>query len=156
MSSRWIPAALITTGAGCGTSTPPGEAAPGLRAQLSRIDTALAAQQYTTARTALDALVRETVTARNAGTLSADQAQPILAAAARLAADLPSTPRPTTTRSPQPTSAPSRDDNGEKMARRTKAGTVTRMTTAPTKDTATESPIRVGRAPKPASCNWDK
>lgn len=117
MSSRWIPAALaaalITTSAACGTSTPPGEAAPGLRAQLSRIDTALAAQQYTTARTALDALVRETVAARNAGTLSADQAQPILAAAARLAGDLPSTPRTTTTTPTPTTSAPSRDDSGE-------------------------------------------
>jgi hypothetical protein len=93
-------AMVLAATAGCGTATPPGEAVPGLRTQLSRVDAALADREYAQARRALDALTRETAAARDTGLLSAEQANRILAAAARLAADLPAqapVPHPTVT-----------------------------------------------------------
>jgi hypothetical protein len=109
-------AGVLAVVAGCGGAPAPGEAVPGLRSQLSRVDSALVDRQYGAARTALNALVRETVDAREAGRITADQADQILAAAARLAADLPAgagpTPTPAApatrgpTATPAPTSAP--------------------------------------------------
>jgi hypothetical protein len=105
-------AGLLAAMTGCGSATPPGEAVPGLRTQLSRVDAALADREYTQARRALDALTRETAAARDAGRLTDEQANRILAAAARLAADLPAqapVPHPTiTVEVPQ-----QRDDKGQ-------------------------------------------
>jgi hypothetical protein len=103
-----LAAALLAAAVACGSITPAGDSIPALRTQLSRVDAALADRHYTDARRALDVLTRETVAARAAGRLSAEQADRILAAAARLAADLPaqapapqtSAPRPSTTSKP--------------------------------------------------------
>jgi hypothetical protein len=95
-----VAAALLAGAAGCGTAAAPGEVVPALRTQLSRVDAALADHKYADARNALDALTRETAAARNAGRLTAEQTDRIVAAAARLAADLPPpspTPQPTVT-----------------------------------------------------------
>ena len=115
MRTRWtrtaLVAAVLAAAVGCAAAPPPGEVVPSLRAQLSRVDTALADRQYGTARTALDALVRETIAARDAGKITADQANLILAAADRLAADLPD--RATPTSAPPPTAAPAPTGQGE-------------------------------------------
>lgn len=101
-------AALLAATAGCGTTTvTPGEAVPKLRTILSQVDTALAERQYADARKALDSLVRATTAARDAGQLSTEQADSILAAAAQLTADLPR-PAPT----PTVRSEPPDDDQG--------------------------------------------
>lgn len=99
--------------AGCGSEVPPGEAVPELRQELSLVDEAVVAGDYGRAREALDELARRTVAARESGQLTAEQADPVLAAIARLAADLPgadpATPEPDpTTREapPRTTSAP--------------------------------------------------
>jgi hypothetical protein len=98
--ARAAAAALLVVSAGCGGPAPAGEAVPALRTHLSHVDAALADGKYAAARTALDALTRETITARAAGRLTPEQADRILAAAARLTADLPTpppTPKPTVT-----------------------------------------------------------
>lgn len=95
--------------AGCGGGTP---AAPpaALTQALARVDAALGAHDWGRARTALDELVRRTVLAREAGEVSAEEADRILAAAARLAAGVPSpSPAPTATRTPS--AAP--EDDGD-------------------------------------------
>jgi hypothetical protein len=92
MTRPWtalIAAAVIVAAAACGTVPPPGQAVPALRSHLSSVNTALANNDASGARRALDALTRETSTARDAGRLTPEQADRILAAAARLAADLP-------------------------------------------------------------------
>jgi hypothetical protein len=113
-----MPAAVLATVlllTGCGSAPTPGEAVPALRTRLTQVDSALAEGRYGVARSALDALVRETVTARDTGRLPAAQADRILGAAARLSADLPAaapvrtpaaTPTPTPTPTPARTSAP--------------------------------------------------
>ena len=102
-AARW-PRALVLAGvlaaaAGCARATPPGETVPDLRAHLGQIDRALAERRYDVARTSLEALVRTTTDARAAGRLGPEQADRILAAAARLAADLPAS-TPSTTEPP--------------------------------------------------------
>jgi hypothetical protein len=102
MSGRWrwpcqlaLASVLLLASGGCAQTMPPGEAVPALRAHLVRIDQALADRRYGTARTLLEALVRTTADARATGRLTSEQADRILAAAARLAADLPEpSPRP--------------------------------------------------------------
>jgi hypothetical protein len=104
-AARWLRAlvlaGLLAVSAGCAGATPPGETVPGLRTHLDRIDRALAERRYDVARTGLEALVRAATDARASGRLSPEQADRILAAAARLAADLP-TAQPTTTTEPPP------------------------------------------------------
>jgi hypothetical protein len=99
---RWL-RALIVAGSllasGCAQATPPGETVPELRTHLAWIDRALAGERYGTARRSLEALVRTTTDARATGRLSPERADRILAAAARLAADLPEQ-QPTTTKPP--------------------------------------------------------
>ncbi|MGH8834904.1 MAG: serine/threonine-protein kinase [Actinomycetes bacterium] len=83
---------------------------PALAEQLSRVDGALVDRDYPAARAALDALIRDTIAARDAGQLSADQADSIMAASAQLIADLPSgvtNPSPT----PTPTEPGKKHDN---------------------------------------------
>lgn len=104
-------AALLVVLAGCGSEVPPGEAVPELRQELSLVDDAVVAGDYGQAREALDALARATVGARESGQLTAEQADPVLAAIARLTADLPGAtppvaePAPTTREAPPRTSA---------------------------------------------------
>jgi len=83
--------------AGCGQHTTAGQAAPEVKAALSQVENAVAAHQYPAARRALSALTQHTLAARQSGTLSAEQADRLLAAAARVKADLPAaTPAPST------------------------------------------------------------
>jgi len=103
--------------AGCASEVPPGEAVPELRQGLALVDGAVVAGDVGQAREALDELARQTVAAREGGRLTAGQADPVLAAIARLAADLPGAdpqdPAPSTrdapprtTTAPRPTAAP--------------------------------------------------
>ena len=108
-------AAAVVVAAGCGNTvaTPPGEAVPALSAQLTKVDDALSAQRYTEARKALDGLIRRTITARDTGQITSDQANRILAAAALLAADLPvSRPTVSPTPSPSPTEGKGNKNKG--------------------------------------------
>jgi hypothetical protein len=73
---------------------------PALRDSLDQVNRSVAAGQWSDARAALDALIRDTSQARAAGTISDGEADRIHAAAARLSAGLPQatpTPAPTVT-----------------------------------------------------------
>jgi len=86
--------------AGCGQHTTAGQAAPQVKAALTQVENAVAAHEYTLAQGALNVLTQQTVVAQRSGTLSAEQADRILAAAARVRSDLPlATPVPSTTAS---------------------------------------------------------
>lgn len=78
------------------------QAPSAIRSALARVDAAVAARDYALARQSVDLLVRQTLTARDRGELSPGQADRVLAAAARLAVDLPQ-PRPTVTVAPSAT-----------------------------------------------------
>ena len=83
---------------------------PALAEQLSRVDSALVDHDYAEARAALDALIRDTIAARDAGQLSGDQANRVMAASAQLSADMPASftnPLPT----PTPTERGKKHDN---------------------------------------------
>lgn len=96
--------AILVVTAGCAASTAPGELVPGLRTQLAQVDRALAARDYAEARDELDTLVELTSAARDDGRITPEQADRILAAVTRLAAELPEpTARPAPSRA---TSAP--------------------------------------------------
>jgi hypothetical protein len=75
--------------AACGAAMPPGELVPTLRRQLTQVDQALAAGDYPQARDALDTLAEQTATARDEGRITPDQADRILTAMTRVAANLP-------------------------------------------------------------------
>ena len=113
MIRLWLPAttlaAVLALGA-CGATPPPGEAVPALRTRLERVDATLAEGHYADARQALDALTRETVTARDRQAISAEQAQRILAAIARLVTDLPA---PAPTPPPSATVEPSQNNEAD-------------------------------------------
>jgi hypothetical protein len=96
-----VPALVLVTA--CGSGPKPAPAA--VSTALTRVDRLIAAHQFTSARLALDDLVRRTAAARAAGTLDDQRAQRITAAAAQLAAALPvvTTPPPP---SPTPKPAP--------------------------------------------------
>ena len=100
----------LTTG--CGASDPTDDV-PGLQRRLEAVDAAIAEGHDAAARDALAALVAATTRAEDDGRVEADQADAILAAAARLdsllptatpATEEPSTEAPTTT--PPTTTAP--------------------------------------------------
>jgi hypothetical protein len=106
--SRLVPGVLLVLGvlgvlgvvARCGQHSTAAQVAPQVKSALTQVENALAAHQYPVARRGLDALIEYTLTARRSGTLSAEQADRILAAA-RVKADLPSatpTPRATASR----------------------------------------------------------
>jgi hypothetical protein len=95
-----LAAAVLIAITACGAATPPGELDPTLRTQLAQVDQALAAGDYPQARENLNTLAAHTATARNEGRITPDQADGILTAIARVAANLP---EPT---SPAPATAP--------------------------------------------------
>ena len=86
-------------------SAPPGEQAPALTKELSAIDDALAQSDYARAQEHLQKLVAAAEDARAAGDLDDDDADRVLAAAARLLAELPGAPD--TTATPEPSTEPS-------------------------------------------------
>lgn len=108
---RLVAAGLLLAGlVGCGGGQ---AAAPaGVRSALARVDAAVGARDYAGARVALDALVRQTLAARQRGELSRAQADRVLAAATRLGVDLPA-PAPIATVSPQPTSTGGHGEHGK-------------------------------------------
>ena len=95
--------------AGCGQHRTAGQASPQVKSALTQVETALAAHQYSVARRGLNSLIQHTLTARRSGTLSAEQADRILAAASRVRADLP---RATPTPSASPTQT-GEEDSGQ-------------------------------------------
>jgi hypothetical protein len=106
---RLAAAGAVLLGAmSCGSG--PQQAPAAVRAALARVDAAVAARDYGLARQSVDVLVRQTLAARDRGELSPVQADRVLAAAARLAVDLPQ-PRPTVTVAPTPT-VTQQDGNG--------------------------------------------
>ena len=97
---------LALVAGGCGSQSRSAEdQVPALSARLTGIDDAISAHHYGIARARLEALVRETTAARDAGTLDTGSSERVLAAAAQLIGGLPrpvATPTPT----PTPTSRP--------------------------------------------------
>lgn len=111
--------AVLSAATACGSNADPSQAVPGLTADLSRLDRAISVHQRDAARAALDTLVDDTSSARDAGDLNPEQADRILAAAARLRTKLPdlapaSTPEaPTTPSQNETTPAPPTQNPGE-------------------------------------------
>jgi len=91
--------AVGTIAAACGGDAPPAESVPHLADRLERVDEAIADDRPGQARRAVEALVDEATAARMRDDLTAEQADAILRAAARLLDRLPTTPDP----SPEPT-----------------------------------------------------
>lgn len=106
-------ACALLAAPGCAGPTPAGESVPALRTRLDRVDTALADADYAQARRALAALTAEAQNAEDAGRLSTDQADRIVAAAARLLAGLPEPPSPTPSTSTPPQPDPGDGEGGE-------------------------------------------
>lgn len=81
---------VVALAAGCGSETPPAaDDVPALADALVRVETTVAEERYPAARSALEALVEDTTAARQAGDLSGDQAEAVLAAADALLEALP-------------------------------------------------------------------
>jgi hypothetical protein len=100
---------------GCGSDArSAADQVPGLSARLTSIDGAIAAHKYVAARGRIAALVHQTISARDAGTLQRDQAETVLAAAAQLLASLP-----TATPTPKPVSTPTAEATAARTAVRT-------------------------------------
>jgi hypothetical protein len=108
---------VLLFAASCGSHTTPGDAAPELATRLEKIDSAIAAGDYDRARTAVTALVMATGKAEDAGDITGDQADQILAATAELLAQLPPTsptePSASDTAT-EPTSTPDGPDEHDK------------------------------------------
>jgi hypothetical protein len=93
--------------AGCGDETAPGDAAPELADQLTRIDRAVAAGDEAVIRQRVESLVAATEAARDAGRIDDAQADRILTAADELQDRLPAEqPEPKPSPSSPSTSAP--------------------------------------------------
>src|SRR3954451_6592734 len=101
-----VAAAAVLAATACGAPAPPGELVPALRTQLTQVDQAITAGDYTQARDDLDALAAQTATARDEGRITTDQADRILAAIPRVAANLPEPASPTPATQPAPPSEP--------------------------------------------------
>src|SRR4051794_23821805 len=101
-----VAAAAVLAATACGAPAPPGELVPTLRTQLTQVDQAITAGDYTQARDDLDALAAQTATARDEGRITPDQADRILAAITPLAANLPEPASPTPATPPAPPSEP--------------------------------------------------
>ena len=102
---------LLATTA-CAGPTPAGESVPALRDRLDRVDAALADADYGQARRDLAALTAQAQQAEDAGRLTTEQADRIVAAAARLVAGLPApAPAPSTSTPPAPDPDDGDDDN---------------------------------------------
>lgn len=76
----------------CGDQPPAAVTVPGLTDSLTEVDAAVADKRYRAARRALARLTATTLEARRTGELGQDQADRILAAAARLEHELPTPP----------------------------------------------------------------
>ena len=100
---------------GCGQHTTAGQAAPEVKSALAQVENALAGHRYPVARRALNTLTLHTLAARHSGALTAEQADRILAAAARLEADLPPA---APTASTSPSGDPGATDAGDEDSRK--------------------------------------
>src|SRR5215212_2891464 len=113
-----VAAAAVLAATACGAPAPPGELVPALRTQLTQVDQAITAEDYTQARDDLDALAAQTATARDEGRITPDQADRILAAITRLAANLPEPASPTPATPPAPPSEPTTNTADRRGTRR--------------------------------------
>ncbi len=89
---RRLPALVLLPSlvlAGCGVGSSPGESVPALEGSLVRIDDAVTAHDWSSARRQLATLMSETRTAVQAGKLTPQQADTIRQKAAALRARLP-------------------------------------------------------------------
>src|SRR5215211_1793186 len=77
---RQVAAAAVLAATACGAPAPPGELVPALRTELTQVDQAIIAEDYTQARDDLDAIAAQTATARDEGRITPHQADRILAA----------------------------------------------------------------------------
>lgn len=84
---------LVATG-GCGEEPSPKTAVPHLESALSRVDESIMRRNWERTRKAVQRLIVQAGAAREAGTLTQEQADRIQAAAARLLSELPEPPPP--------------------------------------------------------------
>jgi hypothetical protein len=101
-----VAAAAVLAATACGAAPPPGELVPTLRTQLVQVDQALTAGDSPRARDALDILAAKTATARDEGRITPEQADRILTAITRVAANLPEPTSPAPATPPAPPSQP--------------------------------------------------
>jgi hypothetical protein len=101
-----LAAAAVLAATACGATPPPGELAPTLRTQLAQVDQALTAGDSPRARDALNTLAAQTATARDEGRITPDQADRILTAISRVAANLPEPTSPAQATPPAPPRPP--------------------------------------------------
>lgn len=122
MKARLVPALVVAAAlllGGCGSEEPQPSAAeqvPALAERLESIDALVADHKPQRARAQLEALVDEVMTAREAGDLTALEADRIIAAATALIRALPEPePEPVPTVTVTPVTPPDRgDDDGGK------------------------------------------
>jgi ribosomal protein S20 len=90
VAGRFAAAAVLAlVVSGCGSDSTPADEVPALATRLDRVDAAIAAGDDARARTALRALTEATTRSQEAGDISSDQADRIVAAATELLARLP-------------------------------------------------------------------
>lgn len=100
-----LAAVLLLLAGGCGGNGAPADLDPALGKDLHRVDAAVAARDYRAVRSAVRTLVNDTAQARVRGSITGDQADGILQAAAAVLDHLPAgkhSPAPTMTPLPSP------------------------------------------------------
>ena len=141
---------LVVLASGCaggGTSPSAEDQVPALAAGLARVDAALAAHEFGTARRGLRELRSRVVDARRSGDLHPSDATRVLDAIARLLATMPADSSPTSSPVPQsasatPTSRPTHS--------RTKATTTPTPTPTAPPPTPSASPTATAPTPSPS------
>jgi len=113
--TRWVTGVMATlilvVAAACGAEPAPDAAVPQLGTTLSRVDDAIVARDWESARRELQTLVAQTAAGADSGKLTQEQAERIQSAAARLLAELPDSPPP-----PSLSPTPSQSDTTSKEA----------------------------------------
>ena len=113
--TRWvtclIATAILAVATACGADPAPDVAVPQLGTTSSRVDDAIAAQDWEKARRELQTLIAQTAAGANSGKLTQEQANRIQSAAARLLAELPNSPP-----KPSPSPTPSQSRSPSKQA----------------------------------------
>lgn len=105
---------LLLLATGCGQEEPPTSAVPELATQLEKVDAAVAAGDRALAAERVEELVATAEEARDAGDLSDEQADPIVAAAERLLEGLPDpAPEPAEDTSTPPSPAPEETEDAD-------------------------------------------
>lgn len=109
---RLVLAACLLLPAGCGDDPSPAEGAPELAGLLVLVDEAVADRRWPAAREAIRRLVERTDAAEQEGSLTAEQADRIRAAARDLLAGIPEPTRAPASTTPSPSPSPSGGSGG--------------------------------------------